>query len=129
MIMTAACLAIVWTLMLFPILETRSLFAFALGVPVTMFISGLATGPLGAFLSELFHTRYRYTATGLSYSLAGMLGGAIPPLIATPIIAAWGGFAFGLVMAGLAVVSLICVLVIGETKQLDLDREDGVPVS
>ncbi|MFD9663278.1 MFS transporter [Rhodococcus sp. NPDC059968] len=129
MIMTAACLAIVWTLMLFPILETRSLFAFALGVPVTMFISGLATGPLGAFLSELFHTRYRYTATGLSYSLAGMLGGAIPPLIATPIIAAWGGFAFGLVMAALAVVSLTCVLMIGETKQLDLDREDGVPVS
>ncbi|PBC39342.1 MFS transporter [Rhodococcus sp. ACS1] len=129
MIMTAACLAIVWTLLLFPILETRSLFAFAIGVPVTMFISGLATGPLGAFLSELFHTRYRYTATGLSYSLAGMLGGAIPPLIATPIIAAWGGFAFGLVMAALAAVSLTCVLVIGETKQLDLDREDGVPVS
>lgn len=129
MIMTAACLAIVWTLMLFPILETGSLIAFAVGVPVTMFISGLATGPLGAFLSELFHTRYRYTATGLSYSLAGMLGGAIPPLIATPVIAAWGGFAFGLVMAGLAVVSLTCVLVIGETKQLDLDREDGVPAS
>ncbi|MEE2058433.1 MFS transporter [Rhodococcus artemisiae] len=129
MIMTAACLAIVWTLMLFPILETRSMVAFAVGVPVTMFISGIATGPLGAFLSELFYTRYRYTATGLSYSLAGMLGGAIPPLIATPIIAAWGGFAFGLVMAGLAAVSLICILTIGETKQLDLDREDGVPVS
>ncbi|TWH10300.1 putative MFS family arabinose efflux permease [Rhodococcus rhodochrous J45] len=129
MIMTAACLAIVWTLLLFPLLETRSMLAFAVGVPVTMFISGIATGPLGAFLSELFHTRYRYTATGLSYSLAGMLGGAIPPLIATPIIAAWGGFAFGLVMAGLAALSLICILTVGETKQLDLDREDGVLVS
>lgn len=129
MIITAACLAIVWTLALFPILETKSLWAFAIGVPVTMFISGLATGPLGAFLSELFYTRYRYTATGLSYSLAGMLGGAIPPLIATPIIAAWGGFAFGVVMAGIAAVSLICVLVIGETKQLDLDREQVTEVS
>ena len=120
-----ACLAIVWTLVLFPILETRSPAAFAIGVPVTMFLSGLATGPLGAFLSEIFHTRYRYTATGLSYSLAGMLGGAIPPLIAGPIIATAGGFTFGVILACVALVSLICVRVIGETKQLDLDREDA----
>lgn len=120
----AACLAVIWTLALFPILDTRTLFAFAVGVPVTMFLSGLATGPLGAFLSEIFHTRYRYTATGLSYALAAMLGGAIPPLVAGPIIAAWGGFTFGVILACIALVSLICVRLIGETKQLDLDRED-----
>jgi len=122
-ITVAACLAIVWTLALFPILDSRTLGAFAIGVPVTMFISGLATGPLGAFLSEIFHTRYRYTATGLSYALAGMLGGAIPPLVAGPIIAAWGGFTFGVIMACIAAVSLVCVRLIGETKELDLDRE------
>ncbi|WP_237440116.1 MFS transporter [Amycolatopsis rubida] len=124
MITIVACVAIVWTLVLFPILDTRSLAAFTIGVPVTMFLSGLATGPLGAFLSEIFHTRYRYTATGLSYSLAGMLGGAIPPLIAEPIITAWGGMAFGILLACVALVSLICVRLIGETKELDLDRED-----
>jgi MFS family permease len=124
MITIVACAAIVWTLLLFPILDTRTLAAFAVGVPVTMFLSGLATGPLGAFLSETFQTRYRYTATGLSYSLAGMLGGAIPPLVAGPIIAAWGGFVFGIILACVAVVSLICVRVIGETKELDIDRDD-----
>ncbi|MFA3894110.1 MFS transporter [Rhodococcus qingshengii] len=124
MILIAGVLAVIWTLTLFPLLDTRSHLAFALGVPVTMFISGLATGPLGAFLSEQFATRYRYTATGLSYSLAGMLGGAIPPLIATPIISTWGSFAFGCVMAGIALVSIICVLVIGETKQYELDSDE-----
>lgn len=124
MIMTAAALAVAWDLTLFPILETGSRLAFALGVPVTMFISGLATGPLGAFLSEIFHTRYRYTAAGLSYSLAAMLGGAIPPLIAAPFIAKWGGTAFGILLAGVAVIALGCVYAIGETKQLDLDRAD-----
>ncbi|WP_284748296.1 MFS transporter [Amycolatopsis sp. RTGN1] len=124
MITIVACAAIVWTLLLFPILDSRSLAAFAVGIPVTMFLSGLATGPLGAFLSETFQTRYRYTATGLSYSLAGMLGGAIPPLVAGPIIAAWGGFTFGIILACVALVSLICVRAIGETKELDLDRED-----
>ncbi|WP_032404221.1 MFS transporter [Rhodococcoides fascians] len=124
MILIAAVAAVIWTLTLFPILDTRSQLAFALGVPVTMFISGLATGPLGAFLSEQFATRYRYTATGLSYSLAGMLGGAIPPLIATPIISAWGSFAFGCVMAGIALISIVCILVIGETNQYDLDSDE-----
>lgn len=122
-----ACAAIVWTLLLFPILDSRTLAAFAIGVPVTMFLSGLATGPLGAFLSEIFHTRYRYTATGLSYALAGMLGGAIPPLVAGPIIAAWGGFTFGVILACVAALSLICVRAIGETNQLDLDREEPGP--
>jgi hypothetical protein len=51
----------------------------------------------------------------LSYSLAGMLGGGIPPLVAAWVIASWGGFAFGVIMACVAVISLPCVLAIGET--------------
>ena len=121
-IVGAASVAVVWALALFPILDQGSRTVFAIGVPVTMFISGVATGPQGAFLSELFHTRYRYTAAGLSYSLAGMVGGAVPPLIAASVIDSFGSFAFGCILAGFCLVSLICVLVVGETRQLDLDR-------
>jgi MFS family permease len=121
-IVGAASVAFIWALALFPILDQGSRTVFAIGVPVTMFISGVATGPQGAFLSELFHTRYRYTAAGLSYSLAGMVGGAIPPLIAASVIDSFGSFTFGCILAGLCLVSLICVLVVGETRQLDLDR-------
>jgi MFS family permease len=121
-----ACVAIVWTLALFPILDQDSRVAFAIGLPVTMFISGVATGPCGAFLSELFHTRYRYSAAGFSYSLAGMIGGGIPPLIATAIIRSLGGFAFGVLMACICVVSLACLIAVGETKDLDLDRPAAV---
>jgi MFS family permease len=124
-IVGAACAAIVWTLALFPIIDKGSHLAFAVGQPVTMFISGIATGPLGAFLSELFQTRYRYSAAGFSYSLAGMLGGGVPPLVAASIISSIGGFAFGAILAGVCVVSLICVLAVGETKQLDLDRPEA----
>ncbi|MFC7754080.1 MFS transporter [Tsukamurella soli] len=125
-IVGTACVAIVWTLMLFPILEHRSLWAFAVGVPVTMFISGVATGPLGAFLSELFHTRFRYTAAGFSYSLAAMLGGAIPPLVAPLIIQSYGGFAFGVLMAAVCILSLVCVLAIGETRQQSLEDDTAL---
>ncbi|SFG52860.1 Sugar phosphate permease [Streptomyces mirabilis] len=122
-IVGAASVAVVWALVLFPILDQGSRAVFAIGVPVTMFISGVATGPQGAFLSELFHTRYRYTAAGLSYSLAGMVGGAVPPLIAASVIDSFGSFAFGCILAGFCLVSLICVLVVGETRQLDLERD------
>ncbi|MER5913949.1 MFS transporter [Streptomyces sp. NPDC001982] len=121
-IVGAASVAVVWALALFPILDIGSRAVFAIGVPVTMFISGVATGPQGAFLSELFHTRYRYTAAGLSYSLAGMLGGGVPPLVAASIIDAFGGFTFGCILAGVCLISLICVLTVGETRQLDLER-------
>ena len=114
-----------WSLVLFPILDLRSTTAFLIGLPVTMFISGIATGPLGAFLSELFATRYRYTAAGFAYSLAGMIGGGVPPLVAAAIIASLGGPAFGFILAGVCLVSLVCILCIGETSQLDLEPEEA----
>lgn len=117
-----ACAGIVWSLALFPVLDLGSPVTFGIGLTMTTLIAGVGTGPLGAFLSELFNTRYRYTATAFSHSVAGILGGAVPPLAAPAIVAAFGGFAFGVVLAGACLVSLICVLAIGETRQLDLDR-------
>ncbi|MFF1259508.1 MFS transporter [Streptomyces sp. NPDC058321] len=128
-IVGAASVAAVWALALFPLLDLGSRGVFAIGVPVTLFLSGIATGPQGAFLSELFHTRYRYTAAGLSYSLAGMIGGGIPPLIAPSVIDSLGSFSFGCILAGVCLISLICVLAVGETRQLDLDRASVDPVA
>ncbi|MEV8209040.1 hypothetical protein [Streptomyces sp. NPDC079189] len=51
-----------------------------------------------------------------------MIGGGVPPLVATSIIGSLGSFVFGIILAGTCVVSLICNLLVGETKQLDLDH-------
>ena len=114
----------VWSLALFPILETNSRLAFSLAIPITMFIAGVANGPVGAYVSELFKTRYRYTAAGFSYSFAGILGGAIPPLVGAALVARFdlGGVIFGFFVAGLCVLSLLCVLALGETKESDLNE-------
>ena len=118
----AVAVAAAWSLVLFPILDTKSPLAFAFGVPVTMLIAGFATGPVPSFLSELFATRYRYTAAGFSYSAAGVIGGAIPPYIASTVIPAAGGFAFGLILAALCLISLACVLSLRETRSYELDQ-------
>ena len=120
-LLTANILGIPWALVLFPLLDTASLAAFWVGLAVSFLVAGLAFGVAGAFLSELFHTRYRYTAAGLAYSFAGIIGGALPPLIAASIIDSYGAFAFGLVLAGACVVSLISTLLVRETRDTELD--------
>jgi MFS family permease len=122
-LLVAAVAGVPWGLALFPILDTRSVGAFWLGVGVTFIIGGFGFGIAGSFLSELFHTRYRYTAAGLAYSLAAIVGGAIPPVIAAGVIKNYGGIAFGVVLAGYGVVSVLCTLLARETRAVDLSAD------
>ncbi|MFF3227004.1 MFS transporter [Nocardia suismassiliense] len=115
-IMVSSGLAVVWSLALFPLLDSGSRPAFVISVLTTLAIFGVAYGPCGALLPEMFQTRYRYTGAGLGYNLAGVLGGAIPPLIATPLASAYGSNAIGYMMAGLALLSFFCTKALVETK-------------
>jgi MFS family permease len=118
--MTAGIIGIAWVLILFPLLNNKSLLTFGVGVILTTFIAGLAYGPLGALMSELFETRYRATAAGFSYSIAGIIGGAIPPLVGAVIVPQFGGFVFGLFLAGLCLISVLCLFFLRETRNNDL---------
>lgn len=113
-------LGIPWALLLFPVLDVGTIGAFYAGMLITFMIAGTGFGVAGSFLSELFPTRYRYTAAGLSYSLAGVLGGAIPPLVAASIIGTYGGLFFGALLAGYCFLGLLCTLALRETRDSDL---------
>ncbi|WP_435111714.1 MFS transporter [Nocardiopsis synnemataformans] len=119
-LITANAVGIPWALLLFPLLDAQFIGSFWIGLAVSFLIAGHAFGVAGAFLSELFHTRYRYTAAGLAYSLAGIFGGALPPLLAASIISTWGGFTFGVLLAAVGVVSILSTLVLKETKDSEL---------
>lgn len=113
-------LAIPWSIALFPVLDTGSPAAFVIGMCVTLAIFGVAYGPTGALLPELFQTRFRYTGAGLGYNLAGVLGGAIPPMLAAPLTAAFGSISIGVMLALLSVLSLVCTKRLIETKDVDM---------
>ena len=119
-LLIANVVGIPWSLALFPLLDTKSLAAFWLGVAVTFLIAGHGFGVAGAYLSELFQAQYRYTAAGLAYSFGGVLGGAIPPLVAAAVIGAYGGLAFGVLLAIYCFVGLLCTLALRETRGRDL---------
>jgi MFS family permease len=76
---------------------------------------------MSAYVSELFETRYRYTAVGFAYNIAGIVGGAITPILAASVTAQYGGPALGYLLAGLALISLICALCLRETRGRALD--------
>lgn len=118
-IVTSGVAALVWSLALFPVLDLGTPLAFAAGVVVTLAIFGLAFGPVGAYLPELFETRFRYTGAGAGYNLGGVIGGAVPPLLAPGLTEAFGSIAVGVMLAALALVSIACTVALGSRRRMD----------
>ena len=122
LVMLTSGAAVVWSLLLFPLLNTRTPIAFGVSVIITLTLMGLAYGPVGALLPETFPTRFRYTGAGISYNVAGIAGGAVPPLIAAPLAAAFGSFSIGIMLCAISLVSLVCTKALVETKEQDLQH-------
>jgi MFS family permease len=120
LIMASCASAAVWSLLLFPLLDTHSPVTFGIAMIVTVGLQGFAYGPVGALLPETFPTRYRYTGAGMSYNLAGIVGGAMPPLVAAPLASAFGSIAIGVMLCALSLLSLFCTKALVETKDRDL---------
>ncbi len=88
-------------------------------------IGGIGSGPTGAFIPELFATRYRYSGSALAINLAGILGGAAPPLIAGTLQATYGSWAIGPMLASLASAGFVCTYLLPETKGTALHATPG----
>ncbi|MGN9913894.1 MFS transporter [Phytohabitans sp. LJ34] len=109
-------LAFVWSIGVFPLLSTGSPLAFGLGLACAFALNGLAFGPVGAFLPELFATRHRYTGAGVGFNLGGIIGGAVPPLLAPVLADSFGAMAVGAMVALLAAISVVCTWTLTETS-------------
>ena len=126
-VLVSVILALPWSLLLFPLLDSGSYEGFVLGLSVTMFIVGGSYGPFGSYLPELFRTRYRYTGAGAAYNLAALVGGGVTPLVAAALAATHGGKAIGYLLAGVAVLSIVCTLILRETGGRSLEDAGQAP--
>jgi MFS family permease len=87
---------------------------------VGLALMGLTYGPLGTVISELFPTPVRYTGSSLAFSLAGILGASLAPYIATWLAKNYGLQYVGYYLLASAVLTLVGLLSIRETKDDDL---------
>src|SRR5271155_3399224 len=81
-----------------------------------MTLIGLTYGMLGTVLSELFPTAVRYTGTSLTFSFAGIFGASLAPYIATWLAKTHGLPYVGYYLSASAVLTLLGLLAIRETK-------------
>jgi metabolite-proton symporter len=97
---------------------TGALLMMALG----LLLMGFTYGPLGTVISELFPTPVRYTGSSLAFSFAGILGASLAPYIATWLARTYGLQYVGYYLCASAVLTLLGLLSIRETKDDDLAR-------
>lgn len=97
---------------------TTSLFWFLI---IGMGLIGMGYGPLASFLPELFPTHARYSGASLTYNVAGLFGASVASIIALPLNANYGLKGVGIYLAFNALLSLIGLWFIHETKDKKLE--------
>lgn len=123
MYLGGAVAASAWPFVFFPMAEAGSWGLLVLGVVVALAIHSLLYGPQAAFVAEQFTPRLRYTGSSLAYTLAGVIGGAVAPLLFTALLGSFGSWLpLALYLAGTAVVTLVGVL-LGRDPAHDEDEE------
>jgi metabolite-proton symporter len=96
---------------------------------VGLSLMGLTFGPMGALLPELFPTNVRYTGSAIAYNVASILGASLAPTIALALWKADGNiFLVGLYLTIAAVVTLVALLFIRETRGSDFGDGDAARV-
>ncbi|MCH6159876.1 MFS transporter [Streptomyces marispadix] len=118
----------VFAFVLFPMTDARNALlltaALVLGQSV---IHPMMYGPLAALYAELFSTRSRYTGASLGYQLAG-LGAGLAPLLFAEIRRATGGggtLSVSLIIAGFCALTVVSVLLLGETRDRELSDAEA----
>jgi hypothetical protein len=94
-----------------------------LTMAIGLSLMGLTYGPLGTVLSELFPTAVRYTGSSLTFNLAGIFGASLAPYAATWLARNYGLQFVGYYLTASAVLTIIGLLGIRETKDEILGRE------
>ena len=87
---------------------------------VGFLLVGMAYGPIGTVLAELFPTNVRYTGSSLTYNLAGIVGASLAPYIATWLATRYGLQYVGYDLGTMALVSLAALAVSRETRDVAL---------
>ncbi|TQL67182.1 putative MFS family arabinose efflux permease [Nocardioides albertanoniae] len=86
-------------------------------------VYGTVYGPLAAFWSELFDTRYRFSALNALYQISGVVASGLTPLIAAALVALsddrslWWVAGYNVVVAA---ISLTCMWLLPETRGEEL---------
>jgi MFS family permease len=85
-----AVLGLLWMFAFFPLLDTKEPLLITLAIVVALTFHAMMYGPQAAFIAEQFPTRVRYAGASLAYTLAGIIGGGVAPMLSTALLQSSG---------------------------------------
>ena len=116
--------AAVWVFVFFPMLDTGQFWLIVLATVIALVLHAAMYGPQAAFISEMFPTKVRYTGASMGYQLAGIIGGALAPIISVALLDRFGtSIAVSLYAVAMLAITIICVLLAPETSKIDLHAD------
>lgn len=113
---TGVALALVLIFAYFPLLDTKSPVLIALAVVAALVIHAMMYGPQAAFIAEQFPTRVRYAGSSLAYTLAGIVGGGIAPVVFASLLKVYDSTAALAAYAAVALLITATVLMIARER-------------
>jgi metabolite-proton symporter len=119
--------AAVWAFAFFPLLDTGSRPVIILAVSVALLTHAAMYGPQAAFIAELFATELRYSGASMGYQVAGILGGALAPIVAIKLVAhTHSALSVSWYVLAMLAVTTVAVFAAPETAAVPLDRRAAV---
>ena len=115
-----------WSFLIFPLIDSGSALLLAVAVVLGQGVVHAAMyGQLAALYSELFPTRSRYTGASLGYQIAG-IGAGLAPVVFAGVLSGTGNTVLvSAIIAACCLVSVGCVVALGETSRADLTADPG----
>ncbi|MFE5672671.1 MFS transporter [Agromyces sp. NPDC056523] len=110
-----------WAVPMWFLIDTGDIVWYFVALFVMTFGLGLSYGPQASLYAEMFPANVRYSGVSIGYALGAILGGAFAPMIAEWLMTSTGNsWTIGVYIAIAAIVSLIGVSLVKETKGVDL---------
>ncbi len=115
-----------WIFAFFALLDTERFALIALATVVALAFHAMMYGPQASFIAEMFPTEVRYSGASMGYQLAGILGGALAPIISVALLDRYDtSLVVSAYVVAMLALTAVCVYLAPETSQIDLDAESA----
>ncbi len=106
-----AVLNLIWGFIYFVILDTQNTPLMLAGAFVALFLLAMLWAPLASHFPAMFPVDVRYTATGMGFQAAGVIGGALAPTICLLLLQSTGsGYSISVYLAVFLVLAFVSTI-------------------
>lgn len=119
----AAVAGAVWAYVFFIPLEGKSPVVLVVGIVLGLLAHSFMYGPQAAFVVEQFSPRLRSTGSSLAYTFAGVIGGAIAPLMFTVLLSTFGTWVPVAIYVSVACALTLVGLSLGRDSNVQEDED------